>query len=174
MLRSEEFRKIYKYYAELYKIHDEVPYRSTSGGMWAVSRPVSIYYFFQKLNLQGRRLFIDAGSGDGVVVAVASIFTNAVGIEIDPELCTLAAQAYRTLDLANASVICGNYLTLNIYYADTIYIYPDKPFDPLADLLKSKNWSGELWVYGLHFPPRGWTLRATETAGRDRLCVYAI
>ncbi len=175
-----EFAKIFEYYRRLHRtlsndLFKGEGYKITKAGLWASSRPVFVYYFFKKLNLAKRGgLFLDAGSGDGLVVAIASTFTYAMGIECDKDLCIIAHNAFRHLGISRASILCGNYFDHKIWKADIIYLYPDKPINNLANLLYLKNWQGELWIYGHHFPPDCTTLKTKLKKGRDFLSVYKI
>ena len=73
--------------------------RLTSAGYWAASDPKFLFELFRKLRLGKCRKFLDLGSGDGVVVAVASLFTTAAGIEIDKALHNDALQIKNKLKL---------------------------------------------------------------------------
>ncbi|HII72697.1 TPA: hypothetical protein HA265_08125, partial [Candidatus Woesearchaeota archaeon] len=73
--------------------------RATSHGYWATSNPVHLFELFKKLNLQKHKSFVDLGSGDGIVVAVASLFTKAAGIEVDKELHKDALEMRQKLKL---------------------------------------------------------------------------
>ncbi len=176
---KSEFLKIFAYYRKLnYSLSDDSfkgeGYKITRVGLWASSRPVFVYYFFKKLSLANKGLFLDAGSGDGLVVAIASIFTRAMGIECDIELCKIACKAFRDIGISNANVFCGNYLDHKIWKADVIYLYPDKPINNLVKLLYLQKWQGELWIYGHHFPPEFAKLKTKLKKGKDFLTVYKI
>jgi hypothetical protein len=143
----------------------------TSRGAWAASRIAHVHSFFKRLGLEKHRLFIDLGSGDGLVACVAGLFTRSIGIEADPVLCRTAAEAIRLLGLTRrVELICGDYLTMNLQRADCLYLYPDKPFMPLEDLLAS--WPGRLLVYGPHIPPKQLAPELHLQCGRERLQVY--
>ena len=138
----------------------------TSLGAWATSRAPHVFSFFKQIDLGRYELFLDLGSGDGLVACIAGLFTHAVGIEVDPGLCNVAQRAARDLRLTErVGFICGDYLNLPIRHADCLYHYPDKPMDRLEDLLK--GWRGTLLVYGPHFPPQTMVSRSRKTGMRQ-------
>jgi len=146
-------------------------YRLTAQGAWASSRAPHVFFFFRKLRLHRYRCFLDLGSGDGMVVCLAGLFTRALGIEIDPELCGLAQRAARDLGVAAlVGFVCGDYRQLPIHRADCLYCYPDKPLPAIADRLRT--WRGDLLVYGPHFPPPGFAAITRLACGRERLVLY--
>jgi hypothetical protein len=146
-------------------------YRLTLLGAWAVSIPGHVYRFFRELRLDQHRLFIDLGSGDGLVACIAGLFTRAVGIEIDRQLCGRASRAIRDLDLqARVAVICGDYRSHQICRADCLYLYPDKPVADLETLLT--GWQGTLLVAGPHFPLQCFAPVKRLSCGRDQLVAY--
>lgn len=174
---DKRFADIYRYYARNYrKIAPNLksPYRPTPIGIWATSRPAFVFSFFKKLHLERTYLFIDLGSGDGIIVAIASLFTRAVGIERDPQLARLACRTLSDLYLDQACIVCADYRTQNIDLADVLYIYPDKPLSDLCNLLYHNEWGGNLWVYGPHFPPDHFIPTSVLTMGRDKLTVYRL
>jgi len=146
-------------------------YRLTPLGAWAASIPGHVYRFFRELHLEQQRLFIDLGSGDGLVACIAGLFTRAVGIEIDRQLCCRASRAIRELDLqARVAVICGDYRSHQVRRADCLYLYPDKPVADLEALLA--GWQGTLLVAGPHFPLQCFAPVKRLTIGRDQLVAY--
>ncbi len=161
----------YRHLHELLEQSGQGPYRMTSRGAWATSRIAHVHYFFKRLGLDKNRLFVDLGSGDGLVACVAGLFTRSVGIEADPDLCRTAAEAVQFLGMTDrVRIVCGDYLTMNLQGADCLYLYPDKPFTPLEQLLAS--WPGRLLVYGPHMPPSRLVPERRLRCGRERLQVY--
>ncbi len=151
---------------------DQLPYRLTVSGAWAVSRPAHLFYFFRKIELSRFRLFVDLGSGDGIVACLAALFTTAVGIEADSRLVRTARGAARALDLERrVGFIRADYLSQGLQAADCLYIYPDKPVFALERELS--GWSGTLLIYGPHFPPKELKLRDKLRCGRETLAVYS-
>lgn len=173
-LRTRKLLSILRHYRHLHQVLEETgqgPYRITSRGAWAASRVAHVYYFLRRLSFEDTRLFVDLGSGDGLVACIAGLFTRSVGIEADPDLCKTAAHAVRFLGLSNSvEIVCGDYLTMDLHRADCLYLYPDKPFDQLDNLLAS--WTGQLLVYGPHMPPTHLVPELHLRCGRERLRVY--
>lgn len=174
--RVKQFRTIARHFKGLYRdmeLRGELPYRLTSLGAWAASRPHHLFYFFSKLELGRYRLFLDLGSGDGVAACVAGLFTRAVGIEVDPGLCRSASEASHVLGLAGkVDFVCGDYRSLLIRRADCLYVYPEKPIDSVLTILT--DWQGILLVYGNHFPPAGFSPACFIRCGRERITAYPI
>jgi hypothetical protein len=172
--QSRAFSAVARYYRTLHnglRDRGEGPYRLTTLGAWATSRAPHLFSFFRRIDLSRYDLFIDLGSGDGIVTCIAGLFTRSVGIEIDVELCHLAQRAARELKLADrVSFICGNYLDLRIRRAGCLYHYPDKPMHDLERLLT--GWNGVLLIYGPHLPPRSLVPISRLECGRERLVVY--
>lgn len=143
----------------------------TAAGAWAASRPAHLFNFFRRMDLACFRLFMDLGSGDGVVSCTAGLFTSSIGIESDPFLVTRAARAARDLKLNDrVGFIRADFLTQGIEKADCLYIYPDKPVYVLEEALA--GWGGTLLIYGPHFPPKRFRLREKLKCGRETMSVY--
>lgn len=165
--------ELIRYYRELHGLWTEGAgaYRLTAAGAWAASRPAHLFYFFRRINLAAFKLFLDLGSGDGIVSCLAGIFTHSVGIEADQELAARAGQAARDLGLENrVNFVCGDFFTQRIQKADCLFIYPDKPVYALEELLK--GWQGTLVIYGPHFPPKRFLLKEKLRCGRETLSLY--
>jgi SAM-dependent methyltransferase len=173
--RARRFLSILRYYRaqhEAWEHSGQRLYRDTSLGAWASSRPEHIHYFFRSIDLARFRLFVDLGCGDGIVACVASLFTRAVGIEIDPELCHSAREASVALGLRDrVDFVCGDFSGQNITKADCLFIYPDKPIGRLEGILG--GWGGTLLVYGPHLPASRLRPLRRVSCGRERLLVYA-
>lgn len=149
----------------------QVPYRLTAKGAWAYSGIDALHDFFLQLDLHRYRCLVDLGSGDGIVVCLAGLFTRAVGIEIDSTLCSLAGQAARDLGLSGrVDFIRSNFTGQKICSADCLYVYPDKPIYGIESLLG--GWQGDLLVYGPHFAPARMKAVHRLQAGTERMVVY--
>jgi len=172
--RRSRFKRIAAYFRGLYaemEQEGELPYRLTRLGAWAPSRAHHVYYFFRKLDVSRYSLFIDLGSGDGIVACLAGLFTHSVGIEIDPRLCRIASKAASDLNLrGSVSFICGDYRMQNVEQGDCLYVYPEKPLASLEALLN--NWQGIILVYGHHFPPARFITLASVKCGREQITAY--
>jgi hypothetical protein len=172
--RRQLFARIESHYQGLYQQLAEtgrMPYRHTRLGAWAASVAANVFHFFSCLQLSKYRLFIDLGSGDGVVACIAGLFTRAVGIEIDPALCGVARRAAQQLQLSSqVGICCGDYRKLRVRQADCLYLYPDKPLADVEALLA--GWQGHLLVAGPHFTPQNFEPLQLLQRGRDQLAVY--
>jgi hypothetical protein len=172
--RQARFTHIANHYQQHYQKLEaagHAPYRLTRLGAWATSIASHVFAFFEHIDLTRYRLFLDLGSGDGVVACIAGLFTRAVGIEIDAELCSTAQQAVCHLGLeGQVAIVCGDYRSQHIWGADCLYIYPDKPVLEMETLLV--GWPGSLIVGGPHFPPERFTPTLQFRIARDQMVLY--
>ena len=172
--RGRTFASIVRYYRRLHKSAPDPsaePYRATELGVWATSRAAHVFSFFRRIDLARFNLFLDLGSGDGIVTCIAALFTRSIGIEVDQGLCRLAQRAARELQLSErAGFICGDYLELPIWRSDCLYQYPDKPILVIERALR--DWRGALLVYGPHFPPETFLPVSRLQCGREKLVLY--
>lgn len=171
---SRQFTAISRYYKNFYQDLERSGvdlYRMTRLGAWATSRAPHVFFFFKTIGLGSCRLFLDLGSGDGIVSCIAGLFTRSIGIEIDWDLCSIARNASSDLGLdGRVSFICGDFLDHHIDQADCLYLYPDKPFDRLGGKLVS--WKGTILAYGPHLPPRNFQPMRTLRCGKEQMVVY--
>lgn len=172
--RSRHFTAIVRYYRKFYEELERSGdglYRMTKLGAWAASRAPHVFYFFRSADLGRYDLFIDLGSGDGIVSCIAGLFTQTVGIEIDLDLCSMARNASRFLRLnGRVNFVCGDYLSQKFDKADCLYLYPDKPFGRLAK--KLIKWRGTVLVYGPHIPPEALRPFRTLRCGKEQMVIY--
>jgi hypothetical protein len=172
--RDRIFSAVARYFRALHRVSSDSgagTYRMTALGAWATSRSPHVYSLFKRIDLGRHELFVDLGSGDGLVTCIAGLFTRSVGIEIDFELCQVAQRAVGELKLEErVSFVCGNYLQLPIWRASCLYLYPDKPMQELERVLN--NWNGTLLVYGPHLPPRNLLPVSMLQCGRETLVLY--
>jgi len=151
------FRKVKTAYQDFYQrlklLEDRPPYRSTKLGMWATSAAEEVYRGFCHFQLDQYSHMADLGSGDGIVVAIASLFTEATGYEIDEWLYQKSIEFCHSLNLSKAAFLRTDFLRADLRGHDLLYLYPDKPFYELEERLLN-TWSGHLLVNGHHFPPR--------------------
>jgi len=81
--RDLAFRKVKTAYQDFYqmrkRLEDRPPYRSTKAGIWATSTAEEVYRGFCHFQLDQYSHMAYLGSGDGIVVAIASLFTEATG-----------------------------------------------------------------------------------------------
>jgi hypothetical protein len=153
--RDETFKKVEAVYLAFYetlKRDGLLPYRSTKSGMWATSGIREVYGAFCHFRLHRYRHMADLGSGDGIVVLIGSLFTQATGYETDDWLYKESIKFCDSFSLTNVRFLKENFLHADLSGYDLLYLYPDKPFDDLAERLHA-TWSGRLLVSGSHFPP---------------------
>ena len=139
-------------------------YKATSLGMWACSDTGEVAELFEQIGLADYRHVADIGSGDGRVVLIASLFTRATGIEVDPELSDLGRRVAGELNLDRAGFLEGDARHTDLSPYDLLYIYPDKPLGWLEDLLPA-DWRGRLLVYGPYFKPERMRFLGSYYAG---------
>jgi len=129
--------------------------RDTEKGIWGPSNLDVVEELFKKINLQKFKHFLDIGAGDGRVVAIASQFTTAYGIESDKNLVDSGNRIMKKLKL-NAQLICDDFFKHDFSAYDIFFINPDKGFHHgLEDkLLKEMKKDSLLLVYNNIFLPR--------------------
>ena len=132
---------------------DQLEYKSTESGMWAVSDPREVYRAFCYFHLDHYEHMADLGSGDGRVALIGSLFTHTTGYETDEEQYKKSLEIRDKLKIRNARFIQEDYLLVDLRPYDILYLYPDKPFHALEEKLETV-WQGHLLVHGPHFPPR--------------------
>jgi hypothetical protein len=122
----------------------KVPMKETRLGLWGVSSIEDVHKIFKKLRIKGK--FLDLGSGDGKVVAIASLFTdNCTGIECDKELIDISDDFKAQLGY-NAKFILGDYMQHKLDDFDWLFLNPDHDLDKLEKkLLEELN--GKVIVY---------------------------
>ena len=108
----------------------------------------------------GERVF-DLGSGDGriVIMAAQKFHADAVGVEIDPDLCRQSLARIAKLGLErSARIIHGDLLTQNYSSADlvTVYLLPDSINGKVQPLLDRQLKKGAR-VVAHDFEFRAWT-----------------
>ena len=114
------------FYNELLR-QGKINCRDTGIGLWGCSSPDAIFAFFKEIKLERFNHFLDLGSGDGIVVLIASLFTNAKGIEFDKELHDKAIEIKDNLNMeAEFENKDFNNALLSGY--DIIFINPDTSF----------------------------------------------
>ena len=140
--KFEEIKQCYEEYSRDLLKQGRLPYKQTSKGIWGISDCDETFSIFNKLNLQKYSHFLDLGSGDGRVALIASLFTRATGIEIDPELYRKSIEIRNKLKL-KANFHNKDFFTHDISKYDLVYSFPDRPLhygmeQKLKDELKGK------------------------------------
>jgi len=172
--RDESFEKVEAVYLSFYetlKRDGLLPYRSTKSGMWATSGIRQVYGAFRHFELHRYNHMADLGSGDGIVVLIGSLFTHATGYETDDWLYKESIKLCNSLSLTNARFLNENFLHADLSGYDLLYLYPDKPFDDLAERLHA-TWRGRLLVNGPHFPPSHFNKVAEYLPSTGKFVLY--
>jgi len=99
----------------------------TGVGYWAMSNPAHVFELFRRIGLDKYKSFLDLGSGDGIVVAVASLFTKSAGVEADAQLHKDAEEIMQRLKL-EYNLRNKDYLDEDLSQYDVIFINPDNYF----------------------------------------------
>ncbi len=129
----------YKKYHQSFLAKGQLPQRPTKVGFWAASNPDQIYELCNRLALSGRNKVLDLGSGDGIAIAIFSLFSDATGVEYDEELHFKAIEMQDKFNL-KCKFKCANFHEEDLSVYDTIFIAPDNYFYKLeAKLLKEFN-----------------------------------
>jgi len=118
----------------------------------------------------GEKMY-DLGSGDGrfVIMAAQKFHANAVGIELDKNLCQQSSQKILKLHLEqNARIINGDLLQQNYSSADlvTVYLLPDAINDKVQPLLDKQLKKGAR-VVAHDFEFKNWTPEQVENIPDD-------
>ncbi|MAG08447.1 hypothetical protein CMO89_03165 [Candidatus Woesearchaeota archaeon] len=131
----------YREYTDSFLKKGGFPVKDTSAGYWGISICEEVFELFKKLRLRHCNNFLDLGSGDGRVTAIASLFTNATGVEADKGLYETSLKIKDELKL-NCNFINKDFYELDISKFDIIYCFPgslDYKFErKLAKELKGK------------------------------------
>ncbi len=133
---KKSFDRINAYYTKRRAklLLDKKSQRPTKSGYWAASDPLQVFELFRKIKLENSKSFVDLGSGDGIVVAIASLFTKSTGIESDEKLHWDALKMRRELKL-DCVFKNADYLDEDLSGYDLIFINPDNYFYKLEKKL---------------------------------------
>ena len=118
----------------------------------------------------GEKMY-DLGSGDGriVITAARKFHAEAVGIELDKDLCKQSAAKILKLGLdKNAHIVNGDLLKQNYASADlvTVYLLPDSINNKVQPLLDKQLRKGAR-IVAHDFEFRNWTPEKVENVADD-------
>lgn len=118
----------------------------------------------------GERMY-DLGSGDGriVILAAQKFHAEAIGIELDKDLCKQSAAKILKLGLdKNAHILNGDLLKQNYSSADlvTVYLLPDAVNNKVQPLLDRQLKKGAR-IVAKDFDFRNWTPEKVENIADD-------
>jgi protein-L-isoaspartate O-methyltransferase len=118
----------------------------------------------------GEKMY-DLGSGDGriVILAAQKFHAEAVGVELDRDLCKQSAARIVKLGLdKNAHIVNGDLLKQNYSSADlvTVYLLPDAVNNKVQPLLDKQLKKGAR-IVAKDFDFRNWTPEKVENIADD-------
>lgn len=156
-----DFNVINGAYSNFYKQiigSGKFPLKETEAGYWGCSSIKDVFEIFKEIKLNNCKNFVDFGSGDGKVVLVAALFTNAAGIESDKELFDKSIEfknkLIKKIKLNEIKFENKNYLNEDFSKYDVIFHYPDKRMYGIENkLLKEMKKDAILIHYGNFFFP---------------------
>ncbi|MBN1646219.1 class I SAM-dependent methyltransferase [Candidatus Woesearchaeota archaeon] len=131
--------------------------RHTEIGFWGTADMHDCHSFCKKLDLIAKqKRFLDLGCGDGRIVLIASLFTEAVGADLDKELVDKGLEIMKKLntDSARCRLLVKNYCDIDFSEYDILFIYPDKPFELKLERKIAKECKGRLYVYSDIYRPK--------------------
>lgn len=163
-------KDMYNHYYTTLFLKGDAPFRQTELGLWGVAAADEVVQVFQKLRLERFRKFIDLGSGDGKVVFLAGLFTDATGIEIDPELVKRSRMMQQKLQV-KGTVLQDDYRSHDLSRYDIVFIHPDKPFYDIEAKL-ARELKGLLVVYNAIYKPLQLHLKKRFSVNSTEVCVY--
>ncbi len=173
--RRARFEQIKDYYdrrdaatlrAQGMLVHD------TPFGIWGTTHLDDAFAFFTRIHLERFAHVADLGCGDGRVVAIASLFTTATGVEGDGALARAAQDAVHHLGL-NATIRQGDYYAEDFSRYDCLFMFPDKRYDA-AFMQKLSTFTGYLFVYTRIFRPPGLRAGKTYWVGQIPIASYPV
>lgn len=133
----------------------------TAYGLWGTTNMNDCWLLFTRIKLARFTAFCDLGCGDGRVVAIASLFTNATGIEGEEALVEKGTATFSELDIT-AELKRKDYYDEDFSRYDLLFMFPDNRYDERMMVKLQKEFKGWLLVYNdIHRPPgitRGKTL----------------
>jgi hypothetical protein len=157
----DKFKIIEAYFAKLdeekrkesIKLHFDTQY-----GIWGPSSMLDVFELFGKMKLDEKKHFLDLGSGDGRIVLIAALFTDAAGIEGDDKLDAMAKDIKNILigkipELARASFMCADYTQANLAKYDVLFTFCDHAWDPDFERKLQRECTGVLLSYNRIFLP---------------------
>ena len=147
--RYEEFVKIREAFEELDKKGlsiGKLPMHSTAYGFWGTTNLSDAFELFTRIKLEKYNCLGDLGAGDGRIIAIASLFTEAEGIEGDKKLVTKGKEVLEKLG-SKAKLVCDNYYDHEYSKYNIIFMFPDNRFDKIMIEKLENEFKGHLLIY---------------------------
>lgn len=161
-----------EHYREAYLRKGKLAMKNTELGIWGYSLGDELFSLFEKMNLDKYKNFVDLGSGDGVAVNMAALFTKAEGIEIDKELVERSLEVKNKYKLTRASFLSNDFMNHDLSKYDVIFIYPDKRVNDVEEKL-IKEMKGILVFAGYHFHPTNLKKVKSYTINGNLFTIYS-
>lgn len=171
---NKKFAEIKEEYDKFYKSiwsKGKTPMRDTEVGFWGTAACDDVFELFKKMDLRKYKHFIDLGSGDGKVVLIASLFTDATGVEFDKELNDKAIEIRDKLKV-KAELLCSDFLPMDISKYDIVFINPDKSFHKGVEEKLVNELNEVLVVFNLVYRPTGLKKGRTFWMGQTPATLY--
>ena len=160
MTDFEEIKKIYGKIHKDFLRTGKMLTQHHKDGVWAPSIPKEAYKIFDRYSDKNLR-FLDLGSGDGIVVMIASLFfKRATGIEIAKQFYDISIDVQAKLNRPNVDFLMDDFYNLNFGDYDLLYIAPDKEFSLKFENKIERELNGKLIVYSSIFQPK--TLKVVD------------
>lgn len=129
--------------------------KDTEIGYWGISPTTELFELFEKTELKKHKKFIDLGSGDGRVAAIASLFTTAHGIEFDEELHEFAKKLTKEAGV-KPNLKNMDFFGHSLKTYDYIFINPDNHIGNKLEekLINEMNSKAKLVVFSPLYHPQ--------------------
>ena len=154
---TKKFSQLKEEYEEYYNSflkQGKLPLGATEKGFWGAAVAEEVLELFEKMGIKKYRNFIDLGSGDGKVAAIASLFgIKTTGVEFDEDLFNKSVEIKNKFNL-NCEFINSDFYEIDLSKFGLIFINPDVPFEKGLENKLLNEMKGKLVVYGEQFKPK--------------------
>ncbi len=151
--RFEEIKTHYKALDDEGLRRGELAMGETTHGFWGTTNMNDAWILFTRIGLERFTRFVDLGAGDGRIVAIASLFTEAVGVEGDEDLVRKGTEAWKTLKLDGPRLKRKDYHAEDLGAYDIVFMFPDKEFDVRITGKLLQEFRGHLLIYNNAYLP---------------------
>jgi hypothetical protein len=147
-----EIKRAYSDYYRSLLAEGKLNCRDTGIGFWGCSSPDAVHDLFEELAPARSQKFMDLGSGDGVVAAIAGLFMDSTGVEFDRDLHAVACSIKARLGLKHR-LLNQDFSRIDISGYDIVYVNPDKGFSRGLEKKLLRELTGTLIVHNDIFQP---------------------
>ncbi len=176
-LHLKKIKEMYDSFEQFLLKNGRVLARDTGIGYWGVTHIPNLYELFIRMEVQKYAHLLDAGSGDGRVALLASIFgIQSTGIEFDDWLISTALNIKGKIALPHfdkVQLLKDDFMKHNMQPYDLVYVSPDKPFFRGLERKLQKELQGKVIVHGYEFQPTALQLEREWIINGDKFCVYS-